>query len=67
LKFLKRWFSKAIALLFVVVGLIWLLQGIDMLKMSFMSGEPFWAVIGGIAFFVGVGFFIYVWRKRPQA
>ena len=39
----------------VLMGLIWTLQGVDVLKgSSVMSGKPLWAVIGPIVAIIGV-------------
>ena len=35
-------------------GLVWFLQGINVLPGSFMSGELQWAVYGAISFVAGV-------------
>lgn len=32
--------------LMIVVGVVWTLQGLDILKGSAMSGVEFWAVVG---------------------
>jgi hypothetical protein len=39
--------------LMVLVGSVWLLQGISILPGSFMTGQPFWAVMGAIFLAVG--------------
>jgi hypothetical protein len=39
--------------LMVLVGGVWLLQGIGILPGSFMTGQPFWAVMGAILLAVG--------------
>ena len=39
--------------LIILMGGVWLLQGIGILPGSFMTGQPFWAVMGAI--FVAVG------------
>lgn len=39
--------------LFVVVGVIWLGQGLGLIGGSFMTGEAVWAVIGGACIVVG--------------
>ena len=39
--------------LMVLVGGVWLLQGISILPGSFMTGQPFWAVMGAIFLAVG--------------
>jgi hypothetical protein len=47
-----------VAGLFVAVGAIWFLQGINVLPGSFMTGQTRWAVYGGIAVAVGIGLFL---------
>ena len=49
-----RWLSRTFSALLVVIGLIWLLQGLDLLGGSFMTGDPVWAVAGLISIVVGV-------------
>jgi hypothetical protein len=53
---------------FLVIGVIWLGQGVGLIGGSFMTGEAVWAVIGGVcivvgAFLVRVGF---RWRQAAQ-
>jgi hypothetical protein len=45
---------RIFAVLLFVVGAIWILQGIDVLGGSFMSGNGIWAVFGAILIIVGV-------------
>ena len=37
----------------ILVGGVWLLQGLGILPGSFMTGQPFWAVMGAISLAVG--------------
>jgi hypothetical protein len=37
-----------------LTGLVWLLQGLNLLAGSPMTGDPFWAVMGALAILVGV-------------
>lgn len=47
------------------VGLVWTLQGLNVLGGSAMSGSPLWAVIGPIVLLVGVALiWIGVARRR---
>jgi hypothetical protein len=39
--------------LMILVGGVWLLQGLGILPGSFMTGQPFWAVMGAISLVVG--------------
>jgi hypothetical protein len=48
----------------VVIGVIWLLQGLNVLPGSFMTGQIQWAVYGAVVAVVGAG--VVVWaRRRP--
>jgi hypothetical protein len=40
--------------LLIVVGIVWILQGLDVLKGSFMTGQGFWAWMGAVAVLVGM-------------
>jgi hypothetical protein len=44
--------------LIILMGGVWLLQGIGILPGSFMTGQPFWAVTGAIFVAVG-GLFVF--------
>jgi len=37
-----------------LIGAVWIGQGVGLIGGSFMSGQGIWAVIGAIAFVVGV-------------
>jgi hypothetical protein len=39
--------------LMILVSGVWLLQGLGILPGSFMTGQPFWAVMGAIFLAVG--------------
>ena len=43
-----------VAGLLMIVGVVWFLQGINVLPGSFMTGQMKWAINGGIAFAVGL-------------
>ena len=58
-----KWISIVVGVLLALIGLIWTLQGINVLGGSRMSGEPFWAVMGVIAIVVGVGLVIFGARR----
>jgi hypothetical protein len=56
-----------IGALLVFFGGVWVLQGINVLPGSFMSGQMRWAVRGGIALIVGIGLLVSANRKRQGA
>ena len=45
-------------------GLVFFLQGINILPGSFMTGDPQWAINGAIMMVVAVGLFIFTNRRR---
>ena len=55
-----RMVLRVVAILLILAGSIWFLQGINVLPGSFMTGQIEWALYGGIAIAVGVGLKIIV-------
>ncbi|MEW6240806.1 MAG: hypothetical protein AB1564_08370 [Chloroflexota bacterium] len=55
--------SKTIGVLLVLAGAVWFLQGITLLPGSFMTGDPQWAVNGGVVMLIGAGLFYWGNRK----
>ena len=50
--------AKILGVLLILVGIVWILQGINVLPGSFMTGQMEWAVYGAIAAVIGVALFI---------
>ncbi len=48
----------------ILIGAIWILQGINVLPGSFMTGQIQWAVIGGVAVIAGIASLILARRQR---
>ena len=48
----------------LVIGCIWILQGVNLLPGSFMTGHLQWAVYGGALAFVGACLVYWVNRGR---
>ena len=59
-----RWGLTALAILLILVGGVWFLQGINILPGSFMTGQSQWAVIGGLCIIAGLGLLAYANRRR---
>ena len=55
----------AIGVLVFLLGGVWLLQGINILPGSFMTGQSFWAVVGAILVIVGAILFFFGLRRKP--
>jgi len=51
----------------VFFGSVWVLQGINVLPGSFMSGQTQWAVRGGIAVIAGIALLLWANRRRRGA
>lgn len=59
--------AGAVSILFFVFGLIWCLQGVNVLPGSFMSGDITWTFIGGAWIAIAIGLFVFGLRKRRSA
>ena len=58
-----RWLLYGVALVIFLAGLVWFLQGINVLLGSPMSGTTTWTINGAIAMVVGGGLFWFARRK----
>ncbi len=55
---------SVVGVLLILAGVVWFLQGINVLGGSVMSGQTQWVVIGGIVGLVGIGLLAYANRRR---
>jgi hypothetical protein len=55
-----------LGVLLIVGGGIWVLQGINILPGSFMTGQIQWAIYGGISILAGVGLLLLANRRHPS-
>jgi hypothetical protein len=62
-----RIFLNIIAVLLILAGGTWFLQGINILPGSFMTGQIEWAVYGGIALAVGIGLLVFANRRKDSS
>ncbi len=62
-----RWVLSIVAVLLIWMGGVWFLQGINVLPGSFMTGQPQWAVYGGVAMIVGAALLVFANRRRGGA
>lgn len=56
--------ALGIGVLLVLVGILWTLQGLDILGGSGMSGVAIWAVIGPFVALIGIVVALGARRKR---
>jgi uncharacterized membrane protein HdeD (DUF308 family) len=59
-----RIFMMVAGVLTFFIGCVWILQGVNVLPGSFMTGQTKWAVIGTITAIVGVALVIFA-RRGP--
>jgi len=57
-------FLNIFAVMLILAGGVFFLQGINILPGSFMSGEPQWAINGGILIVVGIGLMLCASRRK---
>jgi len=60
-----RWIWNIIAVLLILAGGTFTLQGLNVLLGSFMSGSPQWLVIGVVMVLVGVAVLVLA-NRRPR-
>jgi len=53
-----------VSFLVFLSGLVFFLQGLNILPGSYMTGDLKWALIGGIMLTLGAGMFWFARRKR---
>jgi uncharacterized membrane protein HdeD (DUF308 family) len=52
------------AVLCAIVGCVWILQGVNVLPGSFMTGQTKWAVYGALLLLVGIALLIAANRRQ---
>jgi uncharacterized membrane protein len=57
--------GRIFGVLLALIGCVWILQGINVLPGSFMTGQMQWAIYGAIALVVGVVIFVFSGRRKP--
>ena len=56
---------RILAFLLMLTGIIWILQGVNILPGSFMTGQSHWAVAGVFAFIGGGLLLLIVNQAKP--
>jgi hypothetical protein len=59
-----KWVLNILGVLLILVGIVWILQGINILLGSFMSGQPLYAVLGIVVAIIGVFLLVFANRRR---
>lgn len=61
-----KWVFNIVGGLLVLVGIVWFLQGINVLLGSFMTGQPLYAVLGVVLGAFGGGL-LFLANRRTSA
>jgi hypothetical protein len=64
---LTGWLPMALGILFIFLGALWTLQGMDVLSGSKMSGASIWSVVGPIVALAGLILIVLGVRRRSRA
>ncbi len=59
-----KWFLDVVGGIVALMGIVWILQGVNIVKAGFMAGHLEYAVLGILAVLVGTGLIVYA--NRPQ-
>ncbi len=57
---------NVIGVVLVLLGGLWFLQGLDVLRGNVMSGQPQWVFIGAVVALIGIGMLVFANRRRPS-
>ncbi len=58
-----KWILTIIGVLLVLVGIVWILQGFNVLLGSFMSGQILYAVLGFVVAAIGIAAIVFGNRR----
>jgi hypothetical protein len=54
-----------VGIILILLGGLWLFQGLGILAGSVMTGQSFWAIVGTVLVIVGVTLCVLGMRRRP--
>jgi hypothetical protein len=63
-----KWVLIVLGVLLFLVGVVWVLQGSNVLTQGMMAGHRRWIVLGGVLDAAGIALFVWgVTRRRMRA
>ncbi len=62
-----RWLLSLVGVLLALVGAFWFLQGVNVIPVGFMAGQPQYAILGFIVALLGVGLIVFANRRARGA
>jgi hypothetical protein len=63
---MNKWVSVVVGALLVLVGSVWTLQGLNVIKGSFMTGQQLWTAIGLLAVIGGLTLAVSGLRRKSS-
>jgi hypothetical protein len=57
---------RVVGVLLIGIGIVWILQGVNVLPGSFMTGQIRWAYYGGAAAIAGILLLVFARRGRTR-
>ena len=61
-----KWMANIIGVIVTLIGIFWILQGINIIPTGFMAGQSRWAVIGSVVGIAGISLLAYVNRRAGR-
>jgi uncharacterized membrane protein HdeD (DUF308 family) len=55
---------NVVGVIMILIGIVWILQGINILPGSFMTGQIKWAINGAISAVIGAALLFFANRSR---
>jgi hypothetical protein len=60
-----KWVWRILGALLILMGLVWILQGVNVLGGSMMSGHIQYAILGIVVAAIGIGLEVFA-NRRPK-
>lgn len=61
-----KWFLNILGILLILVGIVWFMQGVNILPGSFMTGDPLYAFLGAGLDAVGIVILVLANRRAKS-
>lgn len=61
-----KWLLNIFGAILVLVGIVWFLQGLNVLLGSFMSGNSLYTLLGALLVLVGILILVFTNRRRKE-
>ncbi len=61
-----KWLLDIIGIIIALLGVLWFLQGTNIVPVGFMAGHMQYAVLGVIAVVVGIGLIVFANRRQAS-